>query len=72
VVEAVAALEEEDACTMQLILVRLLGLSEPAVVDEVFTEPLTPARFRELRARSPGALPEADWCSVEETLAPSV
>ena len=53
--------EEQDACTMQLILVRVLGLDEAAVVDEVFTVPLTPARVDALRRRCAQALPEAWW-----------
>lgn len=59
--EEIADREEEDACTMQLVLVRLFGLSEGAVVDEVFTEPLTAERIRALRRRCARALPEEWW-----------
>jgi hypothetical protein len=59
--KATADREEEDACAMQLVLVRLFGLSEAAVVDEVFTEPLTPARLNALRRRCRHALPEDLW-----------
>ncbi|MEZ4339050.1 MAG: hypothetical protein R3B82_20725 [Sandaracinaceae bacterium] len=58
--EEEAAREELDACTMQLLLVRLLGLDEAAVILEVKTTPPTAARVRELRARYPWALPD-DW-----------
>ncbi len=55
-----AAREEEDACAMQLVLARVLGLSEAAVESEVYTEPLTPARLRALQRRCGHALPP-DW-----------
>jgi hypothetical protein len=58
--QPVADREEEDACTMQLVLVRVLGLSEEAVSIEVHTAPLTPARVQGLRDRYEAALP-ADW-----------
>ncbi len=61
----VADREEEDACTMQLILVRLFGLSEAAVVDEVFTVPLTSARIIDLRRRRGNALPVSLWRRAE-------
>jgi hypothetical protein len=60
VADRVADREEEDACTLQLALVRLLGLSEVDVVDEVRARPLTPSRLRALRRRHADALPE-DW-----------
>lgn len=53
--------EELDACALQLILVRMLGLDESAVVAEVKVEPLTEERVRALRARRPRALPDAWW-----------
>lgn len=53
--------EELDACTMQLVLVRLLGLDEGAVMDEVRTDALTLQRVQDLRARHPDALPLPWW-----------
>jgi hypothetical protein len=53
--------EELDACTLQLVLVRLLGLDEGAVMLEVHTEPLSRARIESLRERRPHALPPAWW-----------
>ncbi len=58
--EEEAAREELDACTMQLLLVRLLGLDEAAVILEVKTTAPSEARVRELRDRCPWALPD-DW-----------
>ncbi len=59
--EEEAAQEELDACTMQLLLVRLLGLDEAAVILEVKTCAPSAERVAELRARYPGALPEPWW-----------
>jgi hypothetical protein len=59
--EEVAAREEEDACAMQLVLARLLGLDAAAVADEVKAPPLTPAVVRTLRRRHPNALPRELW-----------
>jgi hypothetical protein len=59
--ERAAAREELDACTMQLLLVRLLGLDESAVMLEVHTDPLTEKRIRALRRRYPSALPSEWW-----------
>ena len=63
--QAVADREEEDACTMQLVLVRALGLDEAAVEVEVYTGPLTPLRVRELRRRCGHALPDEWWRRAE-------
>src|SRR5262249_16843560 len=57
----VAEREEDAACTMQLVLVRLLGLDEGAGVDEVRAKPLTRASLRALRRRCADALPRAWW-----------
>jgi hypothetical protein len=59
--EADADREELDACTLQLLLVRLLDLDEAAVMLEVHTEPLTEARISALRERRPHALPSTWW-----------
>jgi len=53
--------EELDACALQLLLVRLLGLDEAAMMCEFHTAPLTIERVQDLRARYPAALPEAWW-----------
>jgi hypothetical protein len=53
--------EEEDACTMQLVLARVLGLSEYAIEVEVYTGALTPERLCALRRRCGQALPEEWW-----------
>ncbi len=66
-----AAREEDAACTMQLVLVRVLGLDEAAVMDEVRTPPLTPERLRELRAHYETALPNRWWRRVDELSARS-
>jgi elongation factor P hydroxylase len=60
--------EELDACTMQLVLVRLLGLSEIAVMIEVKPEPLTRSRLRSLRRRRPDALPAEWWRRASRTV----
>ncbi len=52
--------EELDACDMQLLLVRLLGLDQVAVQVEYSTAPITRASVERLYARYPDALP-ADW-----------
>lgn len=59
--EEEAAAEELDACSMQLLIVRLLGLDEAAVIQEVKCAPLTAERVSELRRRYPDALPESWW-----------
>lgn len=59
--EEEAAREELDACTMQLLLVRLLGLDEAAVILEVKTSAPSSERVAELRERYPWALPDAWW-----------
>jgi hypothetical protein len=64
-------LEEADACTMQLVLARLLGLDEGAVVDEVRAEPLTPSRLCEIRERHPDALPEEWWGRAMQSAQPA-
>jgi hypothetical protein len=67
--EPEADLEELDACTLQLLLVRLLELDEAAVMLEVKTEALTTARIRALRERRPFALPDAWWQrAIESTV----
>jgi len=53
--------EELDACAMQVVLARLLGLDEGAVFDEVRPEPLTAAGLCALRGRHPDALPAEAW-----------
>jgi hypothetical protein len=60
--------EERDACAMQLVLVRLLGLSEADVMAEVRPEPLTTESLRELERRHPDALPPPSWRRVEAGL----
>lgn len=62
-----AAREELDACTMQLLLVRLLGLDEAAVILEVKTTAPSPARVRELQRRYPRALPDDWWERAERS-----
>lgn len=56
--------EELAACTMQLVLARLLGLDEGAIRTEYSESPLTRARVGALRERYPEALPPACWRSV--------
>ncbi|MCC6873563.1 MAG: hypothetical protein IT378_04570, partial [Sandaracinaceae bacterium] len=51
--------EELDACALQLILVRMLGLDESAVVAEVKVELLTEECVRALRAWRPRARADA-------------
>jgi hypothetical protein len=63
-----ADLEELDACAMQLVLVRLLGLDEGAVMDEVRTAKLTLERLRALQKRVPDALPESWWERARSSL----
>lgn len=53
--------EELDACSMQLLIVWLLGLDRAAVILEVKTRALTLERVVELRTRCPDALPDAWW-----------
>jgi hypothetical protein len=59
--DEVAEREERAACEMQMLLVRLLGLNEGAVMGEVRADPLTPASVRALRRRYARALPQAWW-----------
>lgn len=61
VADDVAEREERAACEMQMLLVRLLGLNEGAVMGEVRANPLTPESIRALRARYARALPRAWW-----------
>ncbi|MCZ7681810.1 MAG: hypothetical protein M5U28_24675 [Sandaracinaceae bacterium] len=53
--------EELDACDLQLVIVRVLGLDEALTQSEYGTPPLTPERVRALRDRHPEALPPAWW-----------
>jgi hypothetical protein len=62
--DRIAEREEEAACTMQLVLVRLLGLNERAVVEEVAAVPLSEERVRALRRRYARALPADAWRRV--------
>ena len=66
--DRVSEREEEAACTMQLVLVRLLGLNERAVVEEVAAVPLTETRVRALRRRYGHALPHLLWRRVLSSL----
>jgi hypothetical protein len=66
--EAEADLEEVDACTMQLVLVRLFGLNEAAVMLEVKAPPLTSDRLAVLRARCPEALDSQWWERAERAV----
>ena len=56
-----ADLEEHDACVLQLLIVRILGLDEPLVRNEYGTAPLTREVIEALRRGRPHALPEAWW-----------
>lgn len=56
--------EELAACTMQLVLARLLGLDEGAIRTEYSESPLTRARVESLRDRRPDALPAELWQRV--------
>ena len=66
--DEVAAREELDACTLQLLLVRLLGLNEAAVMCEVHTDRLSPDTVASLVRRYPHALPEAWWARARESV----
>ena len=62
--------EELDACDMQMLLVRLLGLSEVAVQIEYATQPTTAETVRRLRTRYPDALPESWWARARASVEP--